>query len=72
MRPARPSDRHPRDVRPCLERSVAADDGGVPTDLSAMGWLVLVALLSGGAALIGRLAARLFLRASGSIARRRV
>lgn len=42
----------------------------MPTDMSVMGWLVLVALLSGGAALIGRLTARLFLRASGSVARR--
>ncbi|MBU6423871.1 MAG: hypothetical protein KGJ98_02625 [Chloroflexota bacterium] len=43
----------------------------MPLDWSLMGWVVLVAGLSAGAATIGRLTARLFLHASGSRASRR-
>jgi len=38
----------------------------MPLDWSLMGWVVLVVGLAAGAALIGRLTARLLIRASGS------
>lgn len=44
----------------------------MPTDWSVMGWVVVLLLLSGTAAVIGRFTARLFVRASGSrVSRRR-
>ncbi len=62
----------PWDLRPCRRPALPADDAGVPIDwLALSGWGLLLVALVVAAVLIGRLTARLFLRATGTRAERR-
>lgn len=59
--------RRPWDLRPCRPSPLEADDAGVPADaLVLLGWGLVLLALTAAAFLIGRLTARLFLRATGA------